>query len=93
MPPLNSRYRTAWPLACNSSRRRLLVTPPLLRGRVGAAGCVFGFGAVVLVSLLGALLGQGLGLPATMVIGACGGVPAFLWLLWSPLRTLQDLPV
>jgi MFS family permease len=68
------------------------VTPDRLRGRVGASRHFFGLGAVVVGSLLGGVLGERIGVPATMVVGACGGVLAFVWLLLSPLRTLRELP-
>lgn len=77
----------------NRAGLRQAITLPQMRGRVTTAGRVFGFVAVVLGSLLGGLLGQRIGLAATIVIAACGSFPAFLWLLWSPVRTLQEIPV
>jgi hypothetical protein len=43
--------------------------------------------------LLGGLLGETLGLRATLLVAVVGGALAPGWLLASPLRGLRDLPV
>ncbi len=66
--------------------------PNRLLGRVWASQSFIGLGIVPIGALLGGVLGEGIGVPATIVIGACGGLPSFLWLLFSPLRNAGDMP-
>lgn len=63
------------------------------RARAGVASQSFiGMGIVPVGALLGGILGEQLGVPATIVIGAFGGVPSFLWVVFSPVRSLRVLP-
>lgn len=68
------------------------ITPNLLRGRVQASSSFIGMIPTVLGSLLGGLLGESLGIVATLSIGAAGGLLGFLWLVFSPVRRLRELP-
>jgi MFS family permease len=68
------------------------VTPARLRGRVRGSGAVVGAGAVAAGTLLGGLLGDRIGLGPTILVGVAGGLFAFLWLWWSPIRRLRELP-
>ncbi|HEX2036799.1 MAG TPA: MFS transporter, partial [Chloroflexota bacterium] len=68
------------------------ITPAGLRGRVRGTRAVIGAGAVALGTLAGGLLGERVGVEQTIVGGMCGTLAAFLWLWWSPIRTLRDLP-
>jgi len=43
--------------------------------------------------VVGGILGAHIGLQPTLVVGAAGGVVGFLWVWFSPLRTLRDQPV
>ena len=69
-----------------------IVTPAHLRGRVRGSHAVVGASAVALGTLLGGLLGDRIGLGATILVGVAAGLNAFLWLWWSPIRRLRDLP-
>jgi predicted MFS family arabinose efflux permease len=69
-----------------------IVTPAHLRGRVRGSRAVVGAGAVALGTLLGGFLGDRIGLGATILVGVAGGLFAFLWLWWSPVRRLRELP-
>jgi predicted MFS family arabinose efflux permease len=40
----------------------------------------------------GGLLGEVIGPRATMMVGAVAALPAVLWLVWSPARSLRRLP-
>ena len=51
-----------------------------------------GGGALPIGALVGSALGGVLGLPLTLVVAEFGMLLAFLWLLLSPVRTLQSLP-
>ena len=69
------------------------ITPDRLLGRVWASISFIGLGIVPAGAFLGGVLGERVGVPATMVVGACGGLFAFVWLLFSPVRTLRELPL
>ena len=70
---------------------RQAVTPDYLRGRAGAATMFLGFGAALFGTILGGLFGQRAGVPATVLFGALGGLGSFIWLWYSPVRTLRSL--
>lgn len=70
---------------------RQAVTPDQVRGRVGAATMCLGFGAALLGTALGGVLGERFGVPTTIVVGAVGGLWSFIWLVRSPVRTLRRL--
>ena len=61
-------------------------------GRVTASLRVVGWSAMLGGTIVGGLLGEALGPRATMLVGAVGALPAMLWLLWSPVRTLHTMP-
>ena len=62
--------------------------PPALRGRVNATVRVAIYGAFVVGSLLGGVLGQWLGLRPALAIAAMGSVGVGLWLRTTPLAAL-----
>lgn len=71
---------------------RQLATPDRLLGRMNAS---FGFlsgGMAPLGALTGGFLGEGIGLRPTLAVGAVGGVAAFLWVWFSPLRAVREQP-
>jgi MFS family permease len=70
---------------------RQAVTPDHLRGRAGAATMCLGFGAALLGTILGGVLGERAGVAATVAIGALGGLTSFVWLLRSPVAALQTI--
>lgn len=59
---------------------------------MGASNRFLGMIPVVLGTLLGGVLGERIGVPATIVFGAVGGVLPFLWLIFSPVRSLRAVP-
>jgi MFS family permease len=67
-------------------------TPHHLLGRVAASLRVVGWAAMLVGVLAGGLLGELIGPRTTMLVGALGTLPAALWLLRSPIRTLRMLP-
>ena len=67
-------------------------TPDELRGRMNATTRVLVQGLTPLGSLSGGLLGERIGLPATLVVAAAGEVLAALWLLRSPVRLVRQPP-
>ncbi len=68
------------------------LVPDALRGRVNASERVIGLAVAVLGTTLGGVLGERIGIPLTLIIGTSSGVPAFLWLLIAPIRTVRRLP-
>jgi MFS family permease len=75
----------------NRDSVRQAVTPDHLRGRVGAGTMCLGLGVALLGTLLGGVLGERVGITATIVIGAVGGAFSFVWLVFSPVRRLRDI--
>lgn len=66
--------------------------PDRLMGRMNATYLLLSLGAGSVGALLGGFLGEEVGLRPTLVAGAAGLSLAWLWLLFSPLRTLRGLP-
>ena len=66
--------------------------PDALRGRVNASERVIGLAVAVLGTTLGGLLGERIGVPLTIILGTISGVPAFIWLLIAPIRTIVTIP-
>jgi hypothetical protein len=50
------------------------------------------WGIVPLGGLLGGGLGETIGLRLTLLLAALGEILAVLWLLFSPMRSLQEQP-
>lgn len=69
-----------------------IVTPDRLLGRMNASFSFLTGGLAPLGALTGGLLGETIGLRPTLAVGAVGGVGAFLWVWWSPLRELREQP-
>lgn len=76
----------------NAISLRQSVTPDRLLGRVNASMdfLVAAVGPVGL--LLGGFLGQAIGMRPTLLMGATGSLLGGLWLLLSPVRSLQSQP-
>lgn len=72
-----------------SLRQRL--TPVSLLGRVTAARRFLLFSLAPAGSAIGGLLGAGLGLRMTLIIGGLVGMVSVLIVLFSPVRAVQDL--
>jgi MFS family permease len=72
-----------------SFRQRLC--PERLLGRVNASMRFLAWGTMPLGGLLGGALGSAAGVRATLLIAATGQSLAFLWLFFSPLRSLREV--
>jgi MFS family permease len=68
------------------------VTPDRLLGRINASNTFIVLSITTIGALLGGVLGESIGLSTTIIVSACGGMLAFLWLLFSPIRSLRQLP-
>jgi predicted MFS family arabinose efflux permease len=68
------------------------LTPDRLLGRLNASRRFIVWGAIPLGALVGGLLATVFGLHAALWVGAIGSCTCFLPILFSPLRTLRDMP-
>jgi predicted MFS family arabinose efflux permease len=75
----------------NSVSLRQAITPDRLLGRVNGTMRFIVWGSRPIGSLLGGYLGTRIGLPATLVVGACGMLIAFVPLLASPIPRLRGI--
>jgi MFS family permease len=71
---------------------RQAITPGRLLGRMNASMRFLVWGTMPIGALIGGALGQTIGIYPTIVISACGGLLAVLWVLFSPLRSLKQQP-
>jgi predicted MFS family arabinose efflux permease len=72
---------------------RQAACPPHLLGRVSAAARWINWGTLPLGGLTGGALATAAGLRPTLWIATTGGCCAGLWLLFSPLRGMRDIPL
>jgi MFS family permease len=66
--------------------------PPELRGRVSATTRWINWGTLPLGGLVAGALGTALGVQTTLWVAVIGGCSSGLWLYFSPLRGLRDIP-
>ena len=71
---------------------RQLICPPELLGRMNAAIRWIVWGTLPLGGLLGGILGSAIGVRPTIWVGVVGAWTAAFWVLFSPLRTMRDIP-
>lgn len=69
---------------------RQAITPNNLQGRMNASFRVVNVCAMMIGALLAGVLGETIGLRATLVVGACGMSLPFARLLLSPVRDLTE---
>jgi MFS family permease len=68
------------------------ITPDHLRGRVSASIELVTFGVGPIGAVLGGLLGETIGLRATVMVAGAGTLLSLLWLRSSPIRVLREMP-
>ena len=71
---------------------RQAITPHALLGRMNASVRFIVWGTMPLGALLGGLLGTWFGLRAAVWIAVAGSYCAVLWVYFSPLRGMRDVP-
>lgn len=71
---------------------RQAITPAGLLGRMTATARFLILGMAPPGALAGGYLGGAIGLRPTLLAGALGSTLAVLWLVYSPVRTLRELP-
>ncbi|WP_285551969.1 MFS transporter [Actinoplanes regularis] len=72
---------------------RQATCPPDMLGRVSAAARWITWGTLPLGGLAGGALASVLGIRTTLWIAVAGGCCAGLWLFFSPLRRMRDIPL
>ena len=76
----------------NQVSLRQAITPFRLQGRMNASMRFMVWGTMPLGSIIGGVLGTAVGLRPTLLIAGGGGATAFLWLLFSPVPTVIEIP-
>jgi predicted MFS family arabinose efflux permease len=71
---------------------RQAICPDHLLGRMNASIRWVVWGSTPLGALLGGALGAWIGIVPTLWVSLIGSVLGMLWVLFSPLRTMRDLP-
>jgi MFS family permease len=71
---------------------RQLICPPELLGRMNAAIRWIVWGTLPLGGLMGGALGSLIGIRATIWVGVLGSWAAAFWVVFSPLRTMRNIP-
>ena len=77
----------------NQVSLRQAITPDRLLGRMNASMRFIVWGTIPLGALLGAWLGEAIGLWPTLMIAALGQFVAPLFVLLSPVRSLREQPL
>jgi len=72
---------------------RQAACPPDMLGRVSASARWINWGTLPLGGLTGGALATALGVRTTLWIAVVGGCCAGLWLFFSPLRGMRDIPL
>jgi MFS family permease len=76
----------------NQVSLRQVITPDRLLGRMNSSMRFLVWGTIPLGSLIGGFLGDAIGLRSTIILATVLGLSAFLWVLFSPVRTLKEIP-
>ena len=86
-------FDAAWPvyLVCARSLRQA-IAPERLLGRVNAAIHLTFSGVLAVGALAGGMLADVIGARFTLLAGGLGFLLASLWLVFSPIRRMRDLP-
>jgi MFS family permease len=71
---------------------RQAITPLTMQGRMNATMRFIVWGAMPLGSVIGGVLASVITVRATILVGALVASTAFLWVLFSPVRTLREIP-
>ena len=83
----------AWSIyEINELTLRQAVAPSHVLGRVNSAAHLMFRGVLPVGALAGGALAEAIGLRGAMFVGAGGFLLSTLWLIFSPIRRLQELP-
>lgn len=76
----------------NQLSLRQAITPARIQGRMNATMRFMVWGTLPLGAVLGGVLGSTIGLRPTLVVAAAGQMLSFLWVLFSPVPGVRELP-
>jgi MFS family permease len=76
----------------NQVSLRQAITPPRMQGKMNATMRFIVWGTMPIGSILGGILGTVIGLHATIIVGAVGGLFAFLPVTLSSVRRIVRMP-
>ena len=76
----------------NQVSLRQAITPQRMQGRMNATMRFLVWGTIPIGSLLGGALATVIGLRETILLGGVGGFLPFLFVLFSPVRSIQEMP-
>lgn len=68
------------------------ITPDRFQGRVNGSIRLMEWGAMLAGTFIGGVLGQAAGLRPVLLVAASGWLLSGVWLLFSPVRRLRELP-
>jgi predicted MFS family arabinose efflux permease len=71
---------------------RQAITPERMQGRMNATMRFAVWGTIPIGSILGGVLGGQIGLHETIWVGAIGSFLPFLFVLFSPVRGIREMP-
>ena len=71
---------------------RQSITPPAMQSRMNATMRFIVWGTIPIGSLLGGLLATLLGVRVALMIAAVGSFASILFVVFSPLRSLREMP-
>ena len=81
---------TAWNI--NQVSLRQAITPPRMQGKMNATMRFIVWGTIPLGAIIGGALGGIIGLHATIIVGAIGGLFAFVPVTFSSARSITTMP-
>jgi predicted MFS family arabinose efflux permease len=87
---LGGFFGVAWNI--NQVSLRQAITPPRMQGRMNATMRFIVWGTIPLGSVAGGALGSLIGLHTTIVVGAIGGLVAFVPVALSSVRSIVTMP-
>ena len=76
----------------NQVSMRQAIAPERMIGRINAGMHFISSGAMLLGSLAGGILGETIGIRNALFIAAGGALLSSLWLVFSPVKELRDIP-
>ncbi|HEX9341824.1 MAG TPA: MFS transporter [Thermoplasmata archaeon] len=76
----------------NQVSYRQAIVPLRLQGRLNATMRTIVWGTLPLGALAGGFLGEAIGLRPAIIVGLAGGAFAFLFVLFSPVRQVKEMP-
>ena len=86
-------FDIAFPIySINELSLRQAITPDELLGRVNSAMHMLFHGVLPIGALAGGVLAEAIGIRTTLIVGSIGFLLSTLWLVFSPVRHLKELP-